>query len=145
MPKQSHWERAKNPKHANDGRRVDEGRYFYGLTFHDPNFDPGTAVVGQGCDDRTLGLKAKGKTVAQAESDGESHGLERYQSLYRASSPVPTKRHRIPSIDGACGESSVAQIGKAIGISWQLVGPWRANARTQTYIIHDTAARAVAV
>lgn len=96
-------------------------RELYGLTFHDPNYDPGKAVIGEGCDDRTLGEKGKDKTVAQAEADGDSFGLERYQAVYKASSPVPTKRHTIPSIDGACGLSSVLAIFHAIGLDLRQV------------------------
>jgi hypothetical protein len=100
-----------------DGKVVSEGRYFYGLSFHDPNFDPGKAVIGTDCDDRTMtnNGEAKGKTVEQAEKDGETIGLERYQAFYRASSKVPTERHTVPLIDGACGFSSVERIMKAIG------------------------------
>lgn len=104
---------------SRDGRRVQDGRYFYGLTFHDPNFDPGKAVIGSGCDDRTLTAGdngSEGRTVAEAEAAGNSFGLERYQAVYRASSKFPTARHTVPSIDGACGMSSVMEIARAIGL-----------------------------
>jgi len=55
-------------------------------------------------------------TVSQLEKMGESLGLDRYQSFYRASSSKPTHRHIIPLIDGACGISCVEQIAKAINI-----------------------------
>src|SRR5215813_1314455 len=58
----------------NAGKRIDDGRYFYGLTFHDPDYDPGKAKIGKDCSDRTLGKNAEGKTVEQAEQDGESLG-----------------------------------------------------------------------
>jgi hypothetical protein len=105
----------------NDGQTVDDGRYFYGLTYHDPNYDPSKAIIGQGCDDRTLGGKAAGKTVEQAEADGESLGLERYQAFYHASSKVPTERHTIPLIDGGCGFNEVEKILKAIGYELEYV------------------------
>lgn len=76
----------------------------YGLTFHDPNFDPGKAPVAP-----------TGETVAELEAAGKSLGLERYQAVYAASSPVPTERHTVPSIDGACGFDSVERIINAIG------------------------------
>lgn len=88
-----------------------------GLTFHDPGYDPSKAIIGEQCDDRTLGKGANGKTVEQAEKDGESLGLERYQAFYRASSKVPTKRHTVPLIGGACGFESVRKIAEAIGLS----------------------------
>lgn len=118
-----------------DGTTVQDGRFFYGLTFHDPDYNPGKARIGKDCADRTLGKVAKGKTVEQAEKDGESMGLERYQAFYSASSKTPTKRHRIPSIDGACGMSSVETIAKAIGLSVAWV-PTRAK-RQELYHLHD--------
>jgi len=85
--------------------KLDKG--FYGLSFHDPDFDPGQAVL------------PDGKTVAQAEEDGVSLGLDRYQQFHAASSKVPTERHKIPLIDGACGMSSVLAIGEAIGYRFE--------------------------
>lgn len=103
------------------GKRISHGRSLYGLTFHDPDYDPSKAVIGTDCTDRTLGDGAEGKTVEQAEQDGESFGLERYQAFYKASSKVPTERHRVPSIDGACGFSSVTRIAEAIGLRVRLL------------------------
>lgn len=100
------------------GKRIEDGRYLYGLTFHDPEYDPSRAVVGVDCSDRTLtpgDTGSAGQTVAEAEAAGHSFGLERYQTIYKASSKHPTDRHRVPSIDGACGLSSVEQIIKAVG------------------------------
>ena len=91
---------------------------FYGLSFHDPNFDLGKAIVGQGCTDRTLG-GAEGVTVEQAEAEGKSLGLERYQAFYQASSKMPTQYHIIPLINGGCGMSCVQQIGNAVGYAFQ--------------------------
>jgi hypothetical protein len=122
------------------GQRVDDGRYFYGLTFHDPNYNPGKAVIGKDADDRTFaraaGGSAEGKTVEQAEKDSESFGLERYQAFYRASSKTPTERHTVPRIDGACGLSSVERIMKAIGLDLEYVRG-RRNRRDDLYILHD--------
>lgn len=123
---------------SRDGRRVDDGRYFYGLTFHDPNYDPGKATVGAECDDRTLG-GAGGMTVEEAEAAGKSLGLERYQAFYKASSKTPTERHTVPSIDGACGMSCVEKIAAAIGLELQWV-PGRKNRRDDIYILRDTRA-----
>jgi len=87
------------PLGIRNGKEVQE---YYGLSFHDPNYDPGKAVI-------------DGKTVAEREADGESIGLERYQSFYKGSSRVPTERHIVPLIDGACGFSSVETILRAVG------------------------------
>lgn len=103
------------------GQRVDDGRYLYGLTFHDPNYDPSKAVIGQDCQDRTLGTGAEGKTVAESEAAGESLGLERYQAFYKAASKFPTERHTVPSIDGACGFESVRKIAEAIGLDVRML------------------------
>ena len=96
-------------------RNGEDVREYYGLTYHDPKFDPSKAVVGKDCHDRTIEGKAEGKTVEQAETDGDSFGLERYQAFYRASSRIPTERHTVPLIDGACGFSSVMEIVSALG------------------------------
>lgn len=118
-----HWECpvcGGETRSSRDGKRVSNGHRLYGLTFHDPNYDPGKAVIGKDCSDRTLTKKdgeSEGLTVAEAEEKGVSLGLERYQAVYRASCPHATKRHTIPSIDGACGISSVMNIFNAIGLS----------------------------
>lgn len=98
------------------GKTIDDGRCFYGLTFHDPDFDPGKAIIGTDATDRTLGKDAKGKTVEDAEKNGVSVGLERYQAFYQASSSTPDATHRVPLIDGGCGFSAVEKIMDAIGL-----------------------------
>lgn len=120
------------------GRRVSRGRGFYGLRFNDPNYDPGKATIGADTMDSTLGGGADGMTVEEAEAAGKSIGLERYQAVYRASSPVPTERHTIPSIDGACGFSCVETIGRAIGITLEYL-PSRKKDDT-AYLVHDARA-----
>lgn len=123
-----------------DGRTVDDGRYFYGLTFHDPDFDPGKAVIGRDTSDRTFG-GAEGETIEQAEAEGKSLGLERYQAFYSASSKVPTSRHTVPSIDGACGFSSVERIMEAIGLKLEWIK--QRSHKTDLYrLIDETEAKA---
>tara|TARA_Y100000310_G_C20309609_1_gene635614 strand:- start:36 stop:503 length:468 start_codon:yes stop_codon:yes gene_type:complete len=75
---------------------------FYGLTYHNPNYKCSEEVV-------------------EKEKAGESFGLERYQDFYKQSSKLPTERHTIPQIDGACGFSSVEDIMKAIGLRLKYV------------------------
>lgn len=130
MPAQSHW----------DGeRRVSDGNAFYGLRFIDPKYDPGKAVIGADCSDRTLApAGAVGQTVEQAESQGVSFGLERLQAAYQQSSPFASERHTIPCIDGACGMSSVEKIAAAIGLTLEYV-PGRKNRRNDLYRMHDNA------
>jgi hypothetical protein len=109
---------------SRSGRTVQDGRYFYGLTFHDPNYDPSKAIIGKDTSDRTLTKGDKGsagKTVAEAEAAGVSFGLERLQAVYSASSKHPTRKHRVPSIDGACGESCVMNILNALGVTLEQV------------------------
>jgi hypothetical protein len=91
-------------------RGTGKGGAFYGLTFHDPDYDPGKAVV----EADTFG--GKGLTVAEAEAQGKSLGLDRYQAFYSAAAPLPDDKRRIPLIDGACGWSSVQSIAEAIGL-----------------------------
>ena len=69
---------------------------FYGLTFHNPNWQPS-------------------KEIIKKEEEGKSFGLERYQDFYKQSSDLPTEKHTIPVIDGACGVNSVEKILKAVG------------------------------
>lgn len=119
------------------GTRIPADESYYGLTFHDPNYDPGKAIIGKDCSDRTLTLGEKrsdGLTVEEAEAQGVSIGLERYQAIYAASSKYPTERHTIPSIDGACGFSSVEKIGKAIGL--ELVSFLGRHKSDHIYILH---------
>jgi hypothetical protein len=82
----------------------------YGLTFHDPDFNPAKAEV-----------PGTGTTVEAREAAGESFGLERYQAVFAASSPVPTQAHRVPYLDGGCGKECMLQVLKAIGGEYQLL------------------------
>lgn len=92
---------------------------FYGLRFYDPNFDPGKVVLEHA---PVFGKdEDKGKTVEQLEKEGKSLGLERYQQFHGNAAKVPTERHVIPRIDGACGMSSVQRIGEAIGMKFEYV------------------------
>lgn len=77
---------------------------FYGLSFHNPTFNPAKAIV-----------KGTGQTVAQREKAGISLGLERYQAYHQASNPLPTKKHTLPRMDGACGRGCMETIFEAIG------------------------------
>jgi hypothetical protein len=75
----------------------------YGLSFHDPNYKVGKAVL------------PSGKTVEEAEAARESLGLERYQQTFAASSKVPTERHVVPHFDGATGINNVERLLRRIG------------------------------
>ena len=75
---------------------------FYGLSFHDPNYETPARI-------------------AEREAKGESLGLERHQAFHAAASPTPTRKHRVPSIDGACGLCSVESIMVAIGLKSRYV------------------------
>lgn len=86
-------------------RNGEDAREYYGLTYHDPTFDPGKAQ------------SEHAGTIEEAEDAGKSVGLERYQAFYKASSRFPTSRHTIPQIDGACGLESVKRIAEAIGVT----------------------------
>ena len=75
---------------------------FYGLTFHNPTYKVSDEIV----------LK---------EQKGESLGLERYQDFYKQSSKLPTEKHTIAQIDGACGFSCVENILNELGYSLNCV------------------------
>ena len=89
----------KIPMNKRNDKNIQE---YYGLSFHDPNYDPNNEII-------------NGETVKEREKAGKSIGLERYQSFYKKSSNIPTERHTIPSINGACGFSSVEKIIKGLG------------------------------
>ena len=69
---------------------------FYGLTYHDPNWQPS-------------------KEIIKREEEVKSLGLEMYQDFYKQSSKLPTEKHTIPQINGACGFSSVEKILNHLG------------------------------
>ncbi len=92
---------------------------FYGLSFHDPNYDPSKAVI-------------DGQTVAEREKEGKSVGLERYQAFHGASSKVPTETHIIPLLDGGCGFSCIEHILNAIGYKLKYIDE---NNSTSIYLL----------
>lgn len=75
---------------------------FYGLSYHDPDFDAGKVVI-------------DGETIEEREAAGKSLGLERYQQFHKASNSTPTENHRVPLLDGACGFTSMERVLNAIG------------------------------
>ena len=95
---------------------------FYGLSFHDPNYDPGKAIV-------------ENQTVEEREKEGKSIGLERYQAFHSASSKIPTEKHIIPLIDGACGFSSVEDILNATGYQLKFIDQ---DNSTSIYLLTET-------
>lgn len=107
MPKQSHWEQKA-------GKTVDDGRYFYGLRYIDPTYNPGQAKLehADGCFTKPEDV---GKTFDQLREEGKVVDLDVLRAAYKETSPHPTKRHTRAHIDGACGESSVRAIAEAIG------------------------------
>lgn len=106
------------PMSNRNGQEITE---YYGLSFHDPDYDPGKRII----DD---------ETIEEREKEGKSLGLERYQSFYEASSKVPTERHIVPLIDGACGFSSVERIVNALGYKLKYITDSR---NTSTYLLTD--------
>jgi hypothetical protein len=96
------------------GKTVQDGRYFYGLRYIDPDYNPYKAKL-EHSDGTFTSKEDEGKTFEQLQEEGKVVDLAIYQTAYKATSPHPTKRHTIPHIDGACGLSSVEQIIKALG------------------------------
>ncbi len=109
MPKQSHYNHDKK-------ETVNDGRYFYGLCFVDPNYDVLNAKLEHS--DGTFTTKEdEGKTFRELKDAGKIVDLDILRTAYKETSKHATKRHTIPHIDGACGVSSVLQILNAIGLS----------------------------
>jgi hypothetical protein len=79
--------------------------------------------------------------VEAREAAGMSFGLERYQAVFAASSPVPTPAHRVPYLDGARGKECMVQVLKAIGGEYQILD----SDRNQTIARVSAPARTQAV
>jgi hypothetical protein len=75
---------------------------FYGLCFANPHWKPS---------DETL---AKEKEMGFI-------GLDRYRDFYSQTSKVPTEKHIIPLIDGACGKSEVIKIINHLGYAMEYI------------------------
>jgi hypothetical protein len=105
---------------SRDGKRIQDGRYFYGLHFVDPHYNPLDAKL-ERADGTFTEQTDVGKTLRELKKAGKIVDLEIVRDWYRATSKHATERHTRPSIDGACGFSSVEQIMKAIGLSLEYV------------------------
>lgn len=115
------------------GKRVDDGRYFYGLKFINPKFDPGKVKLHV---PPTFGTeKDIGKTIEQCEREKTSLGLDRYQAFWQATNNYATKLHTVPNIDGAVGLRQVEEIGKAIGLTLQSLPSVQKN--LTLFALHD--------
>lgn len=101
--------------HWGEGQRIDEGRYFYGLRFVDPKYNPLDAKL-ENADGLFTNADDVGKTFRQLQDEGKIVDLDVLRTWYQATSPYPTERHTRPTIDGACGESSVLTILRGIGL-----------------------------
>lgn len=103
-----------------DGQTIQDGRSLYGLRFHDPHYNANLARL-ERADGTFTEAGDIGKTLGELREAGKLVDLDLIRAHYKASSPVATATHTIPSIDGACGESSVRQIAETIGITWERV------------------------
>jgi len=100
-------------------RLLDNNEEFYGLSYEDPTFDPGKAVL------------PDGRTLEEQEASGMSLWLLRCQAWDQATSRKPTERHTVPIIDGGCGFSAVERIIGAIGLRLQHI-------KRGLYLLEDT-------
>ena len=73
---------------------------YYGLRFVNPDWKPSEETL-------------------KAEEENGFIGLERYQDFYSKTSDVPTEKHIIPILDGACGECSTQKVIEAIGYKYK--------------------------
>ncbi len=120
-------------RQTHNGTRIDDGRYFYGLSFHDPNYDPLSAKL-ERCDDTFTKPGDVGKTFRQLRKEGKIVDLDVLRTWYKASSKHATKRHTVPQIDGACGFNSVMDILRAIGYDLEYV---QGGKRDDIYILRQ--------
>ena len=67
---------------------------FYGLTFHDPNYQPSKECLKEEEKDELTKLT----------------GLARLRDFHKQSSNLPTEKHTIPQLDGACGFECMTSI-----------------------------------
>jgi len=67
---------------------------FYGLTFHDPNYQPSKECLKEEEKDELTKLL----------------GSARLRDFHKQSSDLPTEKHTIPQLDGACGFESMTSI-----------------------------------
>jgi len=67
---------------------------FYGLTFHDPNYQPSKECLKEEEKDELTKLL----------------GSARLRDFHKQSSSLPTEKHTIPQLDGACGFESMTSI-----------------------------------
>ena len=67
---------------------------FYGLTFHDPNYQPSKECLKEEEKDELTKLL----------------GSARLRDFHKQSSDLPTEKHTIPRLDGACGFESMTSI-----------------------------------
>lgn len=122
-------------RQSNDGKRIDDGRSFYGLRFYDPNYDPSKAKL-ERADDCFTKSDDVGKTFEQLQAEGKIVDLEIIREAYKRTSAHATERHTAPTIDGACGMSSVQAIAKAVGLTLEYV-PVRSK-KLDVYQMHDS-------
>lgn len=109
-----------NTRPSLDGKTVSTGRYFYGLKFYDPHYDVLDEKLDR-CDDTFTKPEDVGKTFRQLKKEGKLVDLDILRRWYNNTSKFAFKRKNIPTIDGACGFSSVLTIANAIGITLRKV------------------------
>jgi hypothetical protein len=93
--------------------------HHYGLYFFDPNYDVGKQKAP--VDDLFIKDGDPELTIEEAEKQGKSLGLARYQAAYSATTKLPDETHTVAHIDGGCGMSSVERIAKSIGVTIEMV------------------------
>lgn len=116
-----------------DGKRVSDGRRLYGLVFSDPKYNPWDAKL-ERADGTFTDEKDIGKTLGQLKEEGKIVDLDAIRAWYKQTSPHATERHTRPSIDGACGESSVRKILEVIGLTLRKVAD---TSKLDVYIIEE--------
>ena len=89
---------------------------FYGLTFHDPNYQPSKECLKEEEKDELTKLT----------------GLARLRDFHKQSSNLPTEKHTIPQLDGACGFECMTSILNNMNYYLKYID---GNTHTTTYIL----------
>lgn len=124
--------RALKPEDMPQGYKGDE-QQLYGLRFYDPNYNAANAIL-EHADGTFTKPEDVGKTLGELHKAGKIVDLEAIRASYKQSSPHATERHTMPTIDGACGESSVMRILNAIGLTLDRVHD---GSKLDIYVIRE--------
>lgn len=118
---------------SRDGKTVDDGHFLYGLRFYDPNYNVLNAKL-EKCDGTFTKPEDEGKTLGELQKAGKIVDLDIIRGWYKQTAPHSSARHTVPTIDGACGISSVMEILNATGLTLEKVHD---SSKLDIYVIRE--------